>query len=123
MTMGNRKVGLGVMGFADMLIKLGVPYDSDEALAVGQEVMSFLREESVHTSSLLARERGPFPNCAASVFSDNGNIPRRNATTTTIAPTVITSYSIHYTKLYEKPVARGAIRRLGHAVLECDSVE
>jgi len=87
MTMGNRKVGLGVMGFADMLIKLGVPYDSDEALAVGQEVMSFLREESVHTSSLLARERGPFPNCAASVFSDNGNIPRRNATTTTIAPT------------------------------------
>jgi ribonucleoside-diphosphate reductase alpha chain len=87
MTMGNRKVGLGVMGFADMLIKLGVPYDSDEALAVGQEVMSFLQEESVNTSSLLARERGPFPNCAASVFADNGKIARRNATTTTIAPT------------------------------------
>ncbi|MDH3239007.1 MAG: vitamin B12-dependent ribonucleotide reductase, partial [Deltaproteobacteria bacterium] len=87
MTMGNRKVGLGVMGFADMLIKLGIPYDSDEALAVGQEVMSFVQEESVNTSSLLARERGPFPNCAASVFADNGKIARRNATTTTIAPT------------------------------------
>jgi ribonucleoside-diphosphate reductase alpha chain len=87
MTMGNRKVGLGVMGFADMLIKLGVPYDSDEALAVAQEVMSFLQEESVNSSSLLARERGPFPNCAVSIFPENGKIARRNATTTTIAPT------------------------------------
>ena len=73
MTMGNRKVGLGVMGFADMLIKLGIPYDSDEALAVGQEVMSFLQEESTAASS--------------HVFPGNGKIPRRNATTTTIAPT------------------------------------
>ena len=87
MTMGNRKVGLGVMGFADMLIRLGVPYDSDEALAVGQEVMSFIQEESANASTLLARERGPFPNYAVSVFADRENIPRRNATTTTIAPT------------------------------------
>ncbi len=87
MTMGNRKVGLGVMGFADMLIKLGVPYDSDEALAVGQEVMSFVQEESANASSLHARERGPFPNYAASVYAERGEIPRRNATTTTIAPT------------------------------------
>ncbi len=87
MTMGNRKVGLGVMGFADMLIKLGVPYDSDEALAVGQEVMSFLQEESAAASSHLARERGPFPNYEVSVFPNNGKIARRNATTTTIAPT------------------------------------
>jgi ribonucleoside-diphosphate reductase alpha chain len=87
MTMGNRKVGLGVMGFADMLIKLGVPYDSDEALAVGQEVMSFLQEESVAASSHLARERGPFPNYEVSVFPNNGEIHRRNATATTIAPT------------------------------------
>jgi ribonucleoside-diphosphate reductase alpha chain len=87
MTMGNRKVGLGVMGFADMLIKLGVPYDSDEALAVGQEVMSFLQEEAAAASSHLARERGPFPNYEVSVFPNNGKIARRNATTTTIAPT------------------------------------
>jgi len=87
MTMGNRKVGLGVMGFADTLIRLGIPYDSDEALAVAQEVMSFLQEESVAASSNLARERGPFPNYDVSVFPERENIPRRNATTTTIAPT------------------------------------
>ncbi|MGZ8449462.1 MAG: vitamin B12-dependent ribonucleotide reductase [Candidatus Deferrimicrobiaceae bacterium] len=87
MTMGNRKVGLGVMGFADALIRMGIPYDSDEALAVAQEVMSFLQEESVAASSNLARERGPFPNYDVSVFPERENIPRRNATTTTIAPT------------------------------------
>jgi ribonucleoside-diphosphate reductase alpha chain len=87
MTMGNRKVGLGVMGFADTLIRLGIPYDSDEALAVAQEVMSFLQEESVAASSNLARERGPFPNYDVSVFPERENIPRRNATATTIAPT------------------------------------
>ncbi|HBO70501.1 MAG TPA: adenosylcobalamin-dependent ribonucleoside-diphosphate reductase, partial [Deltaproteobacteria bacterium] len=87
MTMGNRKVGLGVMGFADMLIRLGVPYDSDEALSVGQEVMSFFQEESRNASALLAHERGAFPNFEISRYRDNGNIPLRNATTTTIAPT------------------------------------
>ena len=87
MTMGNRKIGLGVMGFADMLIRLGIPYDSDEALAVAQEVMNFLQEESVSASCHLARERGPFPNYGISVFPERQCIPRRNATTTTIAPT------------------------------------
>jgi ribonucleoside-diphosphate reductase alpha chain len=87
MTMGNRKIGLGVMGFADMLIRLGIPYDSDEALAVGQEVMSFVQEESAASSCNLARERGSFPNYEVSVFPERGGVPRRNATTTTIAPT------------------------------------
>jgi ribonucleoside-diphosphate reductase alpha chain len=87
MTMGNRKIGLGVMGFADMLIRLGIPYDSDEALAVGQEIMNFIQEESVSASCFLARERGPFPNYGVSVFPEKENVPRRNATTTTIAPT------------------------------------
>ncbi len=87
MTMGNRKIGLGVMGFADMLIALGIPYDSDEALAVAQELMSFIQEESGAASCNLARERGPFPNHDVSVFPERGGAPRRNATTTTIAPT------------------------------------
>jgi ribonucleoside-diphosphate reductase alpha chain len=87
MTVGNRKIGLGVMGFADMLISLGIPYDSDEALAVAQELMSFIQEESGSASCNLARERGPFPNYDVSVFPERGGAPRRNATTTTIAPT------------------------------------
>ena len=87
MTMANRKIGLGVMGFADMLLKLGIPYDSDEALAVGQETMSFVQEESTAASCNLARERGPFPNFDVSVFPERKCAPRRNATTTTIAPT------------------------------------
>jgi ribonucleoside-diphosphate reductase alpha chain len=87
MTMGNRKIGLGVMGFADMLVRLGIPYDSDEALAVGQEIMNFIQEESTSASCFLARERGPFPNYGVSIFPEKENVPRRNATTTTIAPT------------------------------------
>src|SRR3970040_1389622 len=61
MTIGHRKIGLGVMGFADMLIALGIPYDSDEALAMAQELMSFVQEESGAASCNLAREGGPLP--------------------------------------------------------------
>lgn len=87
MVAGNRKIGLGVMGFADLLFKLGIPYDSEEALLFAEELMSFVAEKGRKTSSDLAKERGPFPNFKGSVF-DNKHMPAvRNATVTTIAPT------------------------------------
>ena len=87
MSKGNRKIGLGVMGFAHLLILLGIPYDSDEAVRVGEELMTFIGERAREASRRLAEERGPFPNFPRSVYASRGEPPLRNATLTTIAPT------------------------------------
>jgi len=81
----NRRIGIGVMGWADLLFELGVPYDSEEALSLAGEVMRFIGEKGHDESARLAEERGPFPNWPRSIYQDER--PLRNSTVTTIAPT------------------------------------
>ena len=83
----NRKIGLGVMGFADLLFQLGIPYDSEAGIALAERIMGFINAEGHAASARLAEERGPFPAYAESVFPQRGEGPYRNATVTTIAPT------------------------------------
>ncbi|KAA0236145.1 adenosylcobalamin-dependent ribonucleoside-diphosphate reductase, partial [bacterium] len=85
-----RRIGLGVMGWADMLINLGIPYDSEEALEMGRRVMGFVQQEADAASQQLAAVRGNFPDWADSVYGPRGSEgprPMRNSTRTTIAPT------------------------------------
>ena len=83
----NRKIGLGVMGWADLLYLLGTPYNSEPAIQLAESLMAFVREEGRAASKQLAEERGPFPAYAESVFPEREQGPFRNATVTTIAPT------------------------------------
>lgn len=86
MTRANRKIGLGVMGFADLLMRLGVSYNSVEGVELGRQIMKFIQENGHEASSKLGEERGSFPNYKGSIFEKTGK-PMRNSTVTTIAPT------------------------------------
>ena len=86
-TKATRKIGLGIMGWADALAALGIAYDSEPALALGDRLATFLEDESLAASRALAERRGAFPTWKGSRWQEAGDSPLRNATTTTIAPT------------------------------------
>ncbi len=105
----TRKIGLGIMGFADLLIHLGIPYDTDDALQIAERLMAFIQSQAHEASRRLALERGVFPAYQGSLLQANG-LRRRNATVTTIAPTgtisILADCSAGIEPLYGISIAR-----------------
>lgn len=87
MTHKTRKIGLGVMGFADMLIALGIPYNSDQAIEIAEKIMRFISDEAINESIALGLTRGLFPAFEGSIYDTENGLRVRNANRTTIAPT------------------------------------
>jgi ribonucleoside-diphosphate reductase alpha chain len=120
-TKGNRKIGLGVMGFADMLVKRGIKYDAEEGLKAGEELMKFINDEGHKASSELGAEKGNFPNFQGSIWEKDWKT-MRNATITTVAPTgtisIIASCSQGIEPLFAIAYVREVGETLGRSLVE-----
>jgi ribonucleoside-diphosphate reductase alpha chain len=111
MTKGNRKIGLGIMGFADMLMKLGIPYDSPKARSYATTMMKLFLKRCRQASAALAKQRGAFANYKGSLLEKLKLPPLRNATLTTIAPTGTISILANTTSGVEPAFALSYFRR------------
>jgi len=120
-TKGNRKIGLGVMGFADMLIMRGIKYDTEEGLKTGEELMKFINDEGHKMSSELGEEKGNFPNFHGTIWEKDWRT-MRNATTTTVAPTgtisIIAGTSQGIEPLFAIAYVREVQESLGRSLIE-----
>lgn len=123
-TLKNRKIGLGIMGFAEMLIMLGIPYDSQEAIDTAEKVMEFITRHAREVSAELGKLRGSFPNFNGSVYHQEGYPAMRNATVTTIAPTGTISIIADATSGIEPMFAVSFIRDVmeGEKLLEVNKL-
>ncbi len=111
----NRRIGLGVMGWADLLFRMGIPYDSQAALDLGARLMAFIEEKGHDQSARLAEERGPFPNWPRSIY--RAGRPLRNSTVTTIAPTGTISMIAGCSSGIEPAFAVAFTHKVGERVL------
>jgi ribonucleoside-diphosphate reductase alpha chain len=120
-TKGNRKIGLGLMGFADMLIKMGIRYDTQEGLQTGEKLMRFIDTEAKNMSIELGEEKGSFPNLRGSIW-ENKFKTMRNATVTTIAPTgtisIIAGCSQGIEPIFAIVYVREVSESLGRSLIE-----
>ena len=121
MTRANRKIGLGIMGSAELLIKLGIAYDSKDALSVGEKLMQFITNEARQCSAQLGLERGPFSNFELSVWNSKYEA-MRNATVTTIAPTGTISINAGCSSGIEPIFAVAFVRNVMGGMLEINKL-